>query len=109
MLPRKQRIPRSLFLKLKTAKQIYSNKFLLVKLVPYAGVGSRFSVSVSKKRSKSAVVRNKLRRLGYNLITQHANKIKKPILLQVSWLAIPKDKEEALVALENLLDKMKII
>lgn len=75
MLPKRRRIPKSYFPYLLKVGQkthtahiflcaVNQNKENIDKI-------SRFSFSVSKKVSKSAVLRNKLRRRGYSIIKKH--------------------------------------
>ena len=44
------------------------------------GKNSKFSFSISKKVEKSAVLRNKMRRIGYKVIENELNSIKKGFL-----------------------------
>jgi len=77
MLPKNSRLPRELFPELlKTSKYVNSTAFSL----RFSNVSSfsrpRVAVSVSKKISKSAVVRNRVRRRVYSIL--------RSLILQIS-------------------------
>ncbi len=80
MLPQKRRIARKELSLLLTKGKRYNSEHLLL----YVGVdsqknlpkSSRFSFSVSKKVSRNAVDRNKLRRQGYSIIQKHTSVLK---------------------------------
>jgi ribonuclease P protein component len=72
MLPKERRIPRAYFpYILSNSKKSNSQHLMLYTAdTPQKGK-SKFCFSVSKKVSKSAVGRNKLRRRGYAVIAKH--------------------------------------
>lgn len=79
MLPKKERVKRSEFdYILKNSKKFSSNHLLLyVAKISKGGLDkSKFSFSASKKISKKAVVRNRLRRRGYSIISKMRKEIK---------------------------------
>ncbi len=88
MLPRKNRIPKSLFESVfKRTKAIqgryFKLRFLIVKDLPTGQAGnkqSQFSFITSKTVSKKAVQRNLLRRRGYSIIQKNLKNIKTPLL-----------------------------
>ncbi len=68
MLPKRNRISRSLFANvLKNGSFSHSSSFSFRLLISQVGL-PKFSFVVSKKVSKSAVVRNTLRRRGYSIV-----------------------------------------
>ena len=68
MLPSSRRVPRALF-KTIVEKGKYSNtEHFSLKRAPSGGQEARIAVSVSKKISKKAVVRNKIRRRAYSAL-----------------------------------------
>lgn len=75
MLPRSLRIGTSLFSEITEKGRFSNGKFFLFRFVKSEGK-SRFSVTVSKKVSKSAVDRNKIRRRVYSLLRKHISNIK---------------------------------
>lgn len=78
MLPRDRRIQKKDFSYiLKNAKRINSPHFTLFTLkdLKVADQKSRFAFSVSKKVAKQAVLRNKLRRRGYSVISMYLKNI----------------------------------
>ncbi|MEK7642326.1 MAG: ribonuclease P protein component [Patescibacteria group bacterium] len=105
MLPKQRRIPRDLFGLLKKAKT-FSNSIFFAKLAKYDGKQSRFSVSVSKKVAKKAVLRNKMRRLGYRILGENIEKINKPILLQISWIKNANQREVE-AAIRDIITKIQ--
>ncbi len=109
MLPKNRRIPRKMFFFLAGVKQVYKNDIFLLKFVSKSGMPSRFCFSVSKKTIKSAVARNRLRRLGYRLIQKHLNEIKPGILAVFSFIKIPPDENGAELALKTILKKSKLL
>jgi len=63
MLPKKQRVSKEFFKKLEKTRT-FSGEFLIMKVKAEKGL-ARISFVVSKKIAKSAVERNRLRRMGY--------------------------------------------
>jgi len=55
------------------------------------------------------VVRNRLRRLGYRLLTKHISLIKPNTLVNFSFMKIPKDDEDVIINLESILKESKLI
>jgi ribonuclease P protein component len=99
MLPKKKRIPRSLFPLLLKEGKTFKNDLFLVKIAFDKVPGGKFSFSISKKIAKSAVVRNKMRRWGYHFIQNHLNMIPDALLANFSFRKMPKNKGEVF---ENL-------
>ncbi len=66
MLPKKKRIPRILFKKIISSKLGGYSKYFSIRYSEPDNTEVRFAVSVSKKVSKSAVIRNKTRRRVYS-------------------------------------------
>ncbi|MEK7194073.1 MAG: ribonuclease P protein component [Patescibacteria group bacterium] len=67
MLARKFRLPRETFSEIQKSKQFSGNKSFILRTAK-SNDGPKFAVTVSKKVSKSAVVRNTLRRRTYSVI-----------------------------------------
>lgn len=109
MLPKTQRIPRSLFETLKKPNIIGSNEILTIRGVSQTSGEARFCVSVSKKVAKSAVIRNKLRRKGYKAIKDLYSKLKKPALIQISFKKSELDDMVILNNVTNLFEKTKLM
>ena len=89
MLPKNRRIQRKDFsFILKNGKR-YNSPHLLVYVVKLnysdTSTKSRFSFSVSKKVSKKAVDRNRLRRRGYSIIAKHKNILEKSLFCFFSF------------------------
>ncbi len=109
MIPKNQRIPRDLFGNFKNAKNYHSDNFF-VSFIPYSDTKtSRFCVSVSKKISKKATQRNKLRRIGYSFVSNNINNIKKPFLIKITYKSFLKDKDLINKEIFNLLKKAQLI
>ncbi len=89
MLPKKRRIPRKEFAKLFLNGKRFNSTAFLLNLValdkPFLSTDSKFSFSVSKKVSSSAVLRNKLRRMGYSVIEKNIKNIKSGVILSFSF------------------------
>ena len=79
MLAKNRRIQRKMFdTILKSGRKYFSDSFILyiAKFTQEeAGHPSKFSFSVSKKVSKLAVSRNRLRRRGYSVISKHIKRV----------------------------------
>ncbi len=79
MLPHTERIRRVQFQYILSRGKRYNSPHLLLyialKNTPTEKNINNFAFSVSKKIAKRAVVRNKLRRQGYNIISKYKNKI----------------------------------
>ncbi|HEY0221174.1 MAG TPA: ribonuclease P protein component [Candidatus Paceibacterota bacterium] len=77
MLPKKRRIVRKDFSYISNSgKRLHSPIFLLNLAKNKANSASQVAFSVSKKTEKSAVKRNKLRRLGYRVLENNIKLIK---------------------------------
>ncbi len=108
MLPKAKRVSR-IDRKLSEKADIYgSNNLFSVRSVKSDLQSSKISFSVSKKVSKSAVIRNKLRRFGYRAARDLISKINNRIVV-VYFKIIPKDFVEVEKNLEDLLIRSKII
>lgn len=69
MPPRSSRIPRKLLAGItKSSKRLFSRHFTIFLAPNQETQGPKVAVSVSKKVSKKAVVRNRVRRQAYNFI-----------------------------------------
>ena len=109
MLPKNRRVPRKMFPLLSNGAKTLSNNVFLVRFVSVDKHSSRFCFSVSKKISKSAVVRNRLRRIGYKLITKYILEIKPNIVAIFSFRILPKNEEEISKNLDLILKESKLI
>jgi len=112
MLPKNRRIPRKMFPLLQNGAKTFKNKLFLLRFVAKSepkNKESRFCFSVSKKISKKAVIRNKLRRAGYGLLKEHLLKIKPEILAFFSFKEVPKNNEEIVKNLESILKESSLI
>jgi ribonuclease P protein component len=109
MLPKNQRVPRKMFPLLSNGAKVFKNNLFLLRFVPNGGLGSRFCFSVSKKVSKSAVVRNKLRRAGYKALVEYISQIKPKIIVLFSFKAVPKSSDNITKNLESILKESKLI
>ncbi|PIQ66526.1 MAG: ribonuclease P protein component [Candidatus Zambryskibacteria bacterium CG11_big_fil_rev_8_21_14_0_20_42_18] len=68
MLPKTQRIPRKLFGLLLESKKYLNSEHFSLRIT--SSEKARIAVSVSKKISKKAVVRNKIRRRAYSVLKE---------------------------------------
>ncbi len=68
MLPKNRRIPRDILKNLTGPYKVFHTTHFSVRIVRGKDTRARFSVSVSKKVSKKAVARNKVRRRTYSAI-----------------------------------------
>lgn len=85
------------------------NDLFLMRFVGKGEQNSQFSFSVSKKVSKSAVVRNRIRRAGYRILGKYIEKINPGTLASFSFRFLPKSNEEIEKSLNNILTKSKLI
>ena len=108
MFPKSKRIPRKLFPLFTVGAKTFKNSLFFLKLVPYEAE-SRFCFSVSKKVAKSAVVRNRLRRAGYRILSQFLPEIKSKVLVVLSFKTVPKNNEELEKNLEAILKIANLI
>jgi ribonuclease P protein component len=108
MLPKNRRIPRKMFPLLSNGSKMYKNDLFLLKIV-HQNNEARFCFSVSKKVAKNAVVRNRIRRIGYKLLEKYIPEIKLKILAIFSFRIIPRDNEEIIKNLELILKESKLI
>lgn len=109
MLPKKQRISRDLFKKVDWPKDgFYSTNHFFLKFFPY--FETKASVSVSKKVSKKAVDRNRIRRRIYSKLETQITNLKKGlyhITTKPEARDLKKDKLDT--ELNKLLNKFLII
>lgn len=104
MLPKNRRIPRKMFPLLSDGAKVFKNNVFLLRFVQGNNKESRFCFSVSKKIAKNAVIRNRLRRTGYQLLEKYVPKIKPGVLALFSFRKIPKDDEEIIRNLNSILN-----
>lgn len=129
MLPKKNRVPRRLFPLIVVKGKNYSSLNIYMKVVSLPSLSrsskqekqissgkdevfSRFSFVVSKKVSKKAVVRNKIRRIGYNVVQKNTRNIKEGFLIAVfikkSAIGLSKRKiEEEVISLFKKANLLK--
>ncbi len=84
------------------AKFFFSDIFSM-KIIKYPE--KRFSFSVSKKISKSAVVRNKLRRWGYNFMQKNLSDVKMGVLAVFYFKKLPNNRKEVEDNINYLISK----
>ena len=95
---------------LSNGAKIFKNKLFLLRFVLESNQKiSRFCFSVSKKVAKNAVVRNRMRRVGYRLLQTHLSEIKPEVIALFSYRVIPKDEEEIIKNLTSILKDSKLI
>lgn len=87
----------------------FKNGLFLLKFVSTKDPNNRFCFSVSKKVAKNAVVRNRLRRAGYRLLSKYIPLIKSNTLAVFSFLTIPKDEESLISNLDLILKDSKLL
>jgi ribonuclease P protein component len=109
MLKKSERIPRSLFGTLLTSDFKLNTKNFFIRVAPSAD-HARIAVSVSKKVSKKATVRNKIRRRAYSALQGEIKKLKPNMYLIVAKPGSDKIKGEALLSeLQILQGAPKIV
>ncbi len=87
MLPKKQKLTKSDFSALKKrGKTLHSLHFTLTAYDTIKTKNNKFSFVVSKKVSKKSVVRNKLKRIGYDTIRSLVSRIKEKSVFCVFFL-----------------------
>lgn len=109
MLPKNKRIPRKLFPPLLRGAKVFKNDLFLLRVASQKNQNSLFSFSVSKKISKSAVARNRIRRSGYRLIEKYIPEITGGRLISFSFRQMPKNDGEITKNLQSLLIESKLI
>src|SRR3989344_7744144 len=85
MLPKSRRIQRGLYPESRPQKY-NKGDYLSISVFPTASAEdpTKFSVTVSKKTAKKAVLRNKLRRWGYRIIQNLLPGVKEGFLIRFS-------------------------
>lgn len=107
MLSKKSRIARAIYPKERSLKSV-RGKYVSISTFVFSG-NSRFSFSISKKISKTAILRNKIRRQGYKVISNNLKRIKDNFLVRLSIHTIPPSFSEFETDIENLLIKTDMI
>ena len=82
MLPKSSRIPRALFKSLLESRQYFNSEHFSLRVASSDTV--RVAVSVSKKISKKAVIRNKIRRRVYSAFRNIISTLKPGLYLIVA-------------------------
>lgn len=108
MLPKSKRLSRKEFSLLVKNAPCFQNNLFLLRFLNKDLKDSKISFSVSKKVSKNAVVRNRLRRLGYRAAKNFIDKIKNN-LIALSFKEVAKDFDQVSAELKDVLSKSKII
>lgn len=108
MFPKNKRIPRKLFVFFKKEAKTFKNELFLIK-VSKSPDTTRFCFSVSKKVAKSAVVRNKIRRIGYRTLSKYITKIKQNIMVLFVFNKIPEDNTEINQKILEILKRSNLI
>lgn len=109
MLPKNRRIPRKMFPIIAGSPKTFRNNLFLLKITESKEPQSRFCFSVSKKVSKKAVTRNKLRRSGYRFVEKHLSGVQSGVLAIFYFKAVPKNNDELERGLESILKSSKLI
>jgi len=112
MLPKENRLKKKKdFEKLFKEGKSFSEKFLVLKINKNNLNNNRFGFIVSKKISKKAVARNKIKRQLREIVRKEINNYQKGF--DVAVIALPgiesKNFEEMSQALERILKKIKIL
>ncbi len=110
MLPQKQRIPRKMF-PLLSSKEVasFGNELFNFRFILSDESNSRFCFSVSKKISKSAVVRNRIRRAGYRILSKNIGNIKSGVIAIFRFKKLPKNDDEIESNINLILKGSKLI
>lgn len=95
MLPKGKRLTRSDFKLLNLEKTFYHSPHFTLRLSRSAK-GVKVGVSVSKKISKKAVVRNKIRRRAYSALREIFKEIKPGMYLLIARSGVEKTKGDSL-------------
>jgi|SRR6185312_7399807 len=96
MLPKNKRIPRSLFSEILKSRRFAHSAHFSLRIGSSPSKASRLAVSVSKKVSKSAVVRNTIRRRAYSAVAAELPSLPAGLYLVVAKSGAEKIKGEAL-------------
>jgi ribonuclease P protein component len=96
MLPKNKRIPRSLFSEILKSRHFTHSAHFSLRIGVSGEKTARAAVSVSKKVSKSAVVRNSIRRRTYSALAPHLPSLSTGLYLVVAKSGAEKLKGEAL-------------
>lgn len=96
MLPKTKRIPRSLFPEILKSRHFAHSAHFSLRIGISSQPSARIAVSVSKKISKSAVVRNTIRRRAYSALSHQLAMLPKGLYLVVAKAGADKVKGEAL-------------
>lgn len=96
MLPKNKRIPRLLFSEILKSRHFTHSPHFSLRLGLSDEKFARVAVSVSKKVSKSAVVRNAIRRRAYSVLFSQISSLPAGLYLFVAKAGAEKIKGEAL-------------
>ena len=99
MLPKSKRIPRKLFKPLLESKKYFNSKNFSLRTASSVGE-TRIAVSVSKKVSKKAVIRNKVRRRAYSAVSKFIPNLSKNLFLLIAKPGVEK------ISYEDIKDEL---
>jgi ribonuclease P protein component len=112
MLPASRRIRRKDFKKIFSQGAYFSGVDLSMTTLYSPNMStSRFAFSISKKIAKGAVLRNFLRRKGYNAIKEFLPKITHSFFVVFVYKRVPEQKDSTYLKkqIEKLLQKAKLL
>ena len=113
MLKKERRISREYLKSLEKPIFFLNNGTLSVRVFENKdkGLCSKFSFSISKKIEKTAVVRNKMRRLGYDIVKEYMDSVKDGFFLKFVFNSTYKDGIESYIKREilDMLNKAKLL
>lgn len=107
MLAKKERIPKHAFREFSRPSKIFRGEYLTARVFAGANLLKlKFSVSVSKKVEKKAVLRNKMRRIAYDTIRASKILLPKPFFVHFVFNSKPADLKTIPTEIEDLLQKI---
>ena len=101
MLKKERRIGRELLKKLVKPTVFANSTLISARIYSIKGEKSKFSFSVSKKVEKSAVLRNKMRRAGYEAIREKLPLIKEGFAFRFTFNKKPQNNKQDIIEAVN--------
>ncbi len=110
MLKKQQRISRTIIESLKEQKKVVVDSlFFLNYTLDKGQAGIKIGFSVPKKVSNKAVVRNKLRRIGYSIVKGMLSDFTNGSVLHFVYRKEPRGRIEAEESIRNLIQRASLI
>ncbi len=107
MISKKYRIPKKSFKTVYDSNQFLNTPIFFARFSKSNEKHSRICFSISKKISKKAVLRNKMRRAGYRAVSGIIETLNNPVMVVFSFRKIPERIDEVKKEVHAIITKIQ--